>query len=88
MFDDICHAGEIIPLRNQSVIQDHIQIIGIDDKDLREHNNLEGILQQCNIQNINQFSIFLTHRPIHLSQLANYPIDLELAGHTHNGQIR
>ena len=88
VFEKICKAGNIIPLRNTSLIQDGLQIIGIDDKDLRKKEKLTDILEKCNIQSSQYFSIFLTHRPIHLSKFAQYPIDLELAGHTHNGQIR
>jgi hypothetical protein len=29
----------------------------------------------------------LTHQPIGLEKLKNYPIDLEVAGHTHHWQI-
>ena len=88
VFEEICRIGKITPLRNTSLIQDGIQITGIDDKDLRGKESLDDILKKCNIQSTGHFSILLTHRPIHLSKLADYPIDLELAGHTHNGQIR
>jgi predicted MPP superfamily phosphohydrolase len=29
----------------------------------------------------------MTHQPIDLDKLKDYPIDLEVAGHTHRGQI-
>ncbi len=35
----------------------------------------------------NQFKILLTHQPINLKKIENYNFDLELAGHTHDGQI-
>lgn len=88
VFDDICKAGEITPLRNESIIKNDTQITGIDDKDLWGEETLQDILKKSKIQDTNTFNIFLTHRPIHLSNVASYPIDLELAGHTHNGQIR
>lgn len=34
------------------------------------------------------FNIFLFHRPGLIEEVAKYPIDLYLAGHTHGGQIR
>jgi predicted MPP superfamily phosphohydrolase len=30
----------------------------------------------------------MTHQPISLTKLQNFPIDLEVAGHTHRGQFR
>jgi predicted MPP superfamily phosphohydrolase len=30
----------------------------------------------------------MTHQPISLKKLIHFPIDLEVAGHTHRGQVR
>ncbi|MDR2191185.1 MAG: metallophosphoesterase [Candidatus Peribacteria bacterium] len=84
----VFRTAKMLPLRNKSIIQDGIQIVGIDDCKLRGKKTLIDTMNACNIQRQGLFTIFLTHRPIHLSKVRNYPIDLELAGHTHNGQIR
>lgn len=44
------------------------------------------ILTESNIAN-GLFTILLIHQPEKLAKLADYPINLELAGHTHNGQF-
>ena len=54
--------------------------------------NIDQIIQES-ISNLSQkyndnnFTILITHQPISLEKLKNYPIDLEVAGHTHHGQI-
>jgi predicted MPP superfamily phosphohydrolase len=85
---EIFKVGKMLPLRNETLITHGIQLVGIDDKILRKKKSLTDTMNACNIQHKDLFTIFLTHRPIHLSKVENYPIDLELAGHTHNGQIR
>jgi predicted MPP superfamily phosphohydrolase len=44
-------------------------------------------LKESNITNNNEYTILLSHQPQKLAKLAGYPINLELAGHTHNGQF-
>ena len=69
-----------------------IQIVWIKDKSVRWNKNLDQIIQesitnQSQKYNDNNFTILITHQPISLEKLKNYPIDLEVAGHTHHGQI-
>jgi predicted MPP superfamily phosphohydrolase len=46
---------------------------------------LEDNLDKSNVNRDNdKFGILLTHQPIGLEKLKNYPIDLEVAGHTHH----
>ena len=78
---------KIIPLRNQSIEIDGLQIVGIDDKSYRWDKTLAEILKESNIANNGEYTILLSHQPQNLAKLADYPIDLELAGHTHNGQF-
>ena len=78
---------KIIPLRNQSIVIDGIQVVGIDDKSYREKKTLTGILDESKIGNEGLYTILVSHQPQHLGKLAKYPIDLELAGHTHHGQF-
>jgi len=48
---------------------------------------LHEILDENIIVAEDKFSILVSHQPQHLRKLENYAIDLELAGHTHNGQF-
>lgn len=77
----------IIPLRNQSKVLNNLQIVGIDDKSYRSGKSLQEILQASNIQEDNKFTILISHQPQDLNKVTNFPIDLELAGHTHRGQF-
>lgn len=69
-----------------------IQIVWIKDKSVRWNKNIDQIIQES-ISNLSQkyndnnLTILITHQPISLDKLKNYPIDLEVAGHTHHGQI-
>ena len=84
--EGIADISDVQILRNESIKESWLQIIGIDDKSLRNGKSLEEILAESNIQDEGNFTIFVTHQPVALSKLENYPIDLELAGHTHRGQ--
>ncbi|MED5227799.1 MAG: metallophosphoesterase, partial [Pseudomonadota bacterium] len=71
-------------LRNNSVLADGLQLIGIDDADDvhqvgRELANIT-LDPQC-------FKVLLYHRPSGWDSAVKAGIDLTLSGHTHNGQI-
>ncbi len=88
LIDRVFKVGKIIPLRNQAVkLFDDIQLIGIDDKELRGKRHLKGILSETKMEDNGRYTILLSHRPYRLSKLVHTPVDLELAGHTHAGQI-
>lgn len=75
-------------LNNDSLKIDWIQLIWIIDKSLRWNQTLEEILNLTKMdKNSDLFSILVTHQPISLEKLRNYPIDLEVAWHTHRGQF-
>ncbi len=78
---------KIIPLRNQSITISWIQVVWIDDKSYRSGKNLTEILDESKIATGANYTILISHQPQKLSKLNWYPIDLELAGHTHNGQF-
>ena len=78
---------KIIPLKNQSIEIDGLQIVGIEDKSVRGNKTLPEILKESSIANNGEYTILLSHQPQNLAKLADYPINLELAGHTHNGQF-
>lgn len=85
--DQIFRTTKIIPLRNQSILVSGLQIVGIDDKSYRWDETLSWILAKSTINNDVNYTLLISHQPQKLSYLTGYPIDLELAGHTHNGQF-
>lgn len=88
LIDRVFKVGKIIPLRNQTIqLFDDLQLVGIDDKELWGNKHLKAILAETHMQDNGKYTILLSHRPYRLSKLAHTPVDLELAGHTHAGQI-
>lgn len=75
-------------LNNESLKNNWIQLIWIIDRSLWWKESVNEIIDWINFDN-NQdlFSILVTHQPIWLEKLKNYPIDLEVAWHTHYGQF-
>ena len=67
----------------------NIQIAGIADKSAWWNNSLDDIMNQVefNQNSDNLFTILITHQPIWLEKLKDYPVDLEVAWHTHHGQF-
>lgn len=61
-----------------------IQIIGRDDYSNKNRKELSSLLKQTNPA---QPIILLDHQPRYLAENAKHPIDLQLSGHTHHGQI-
>jgi uncharacterized protein len=75
-------------LRNQSLpLERHgqrIWIVGVDDVYARANDldkALEGIPSH-------ETKIVAVHEPDFADQAANYPVDLQLSGHSHGGQVR
>ena len=86
---NISKTSNIQILKNQSITIGWIQIIWLNDKSQQDSSfSLEDIISSSNIVfGDKSFNILLTHQPIWLEKLDNYPIDLEVAWHTHNGQF-
>lgn len=66
-----------------------IQLIGRIDRDSyrfyhKERMPLGELMKQCDST---KPVILLDHQPFHLDETVKYGIDLELSGHTHNGQL-
>jgi predicted MPP superfamily phosphohydrolase len=66
-----------------------IQLIGRIDRDSfrfyrKERKQLGELMKQVDI---NKPVILLDHQPFHLDESEKYGVDLELSGHTHNGQM-
>jgi uncharacterized protein len=66
-----------------------IQVIGRLDRDSRRFYNQERLPLEELMKGINHSKpiILLDHQPFHLDETAKYGIDLQLSGHTHNGQL-
>ena len=71
-------------LRNQTVLEDGVQFIGIDDADARTQvaSQLPALEPAANA-----LRILLYHRPDGAEAAASWGVHLMLCGHTHNGQI-
>ncbi|MGV8168884.1 MAG: metallophosphoesterase [Candidatus Nanoarchaeia archaeon] len=71
-------------LRNVSIVQDGIQIIGIDDTSSKKEflKNFKSVPID-----INKFTLLLYHRPGMFKEVSKEDVDLMLSGHTHGGQL-
>ena len=85
--NNIPNKSGIRLLNNESVETDGILLIWIIDKSLR-WNSVQQTMSQIDFnEDRNLFTILITHQPIWLEKLQDYPIDLEVAWHTHRGQF-
>ena len=85
---NIPNKSEIKFLNNESIEIDGIKIIGLIDKSLWRNQNVNEIMDMIKLsEDTDLFSILVTHQPISLEKLQDYPIDLEVAWHTHRGQF-
>ncbi|MGI9286887.1 MAG: metallophosphoesterase [Pseudomonadales bacterium] len=79
----LCNLGVNV-LRNATLHEDHLQVIGIDDMD--DHLQVERELAKIEIHD-HKYVLLLYHRPRGHEAAARAGVDLMLSGHTHNGQI-
>ncbi len=85
--DEVCAKLEekgVRVLRNASAIEGELQLIGIDDAEVRDQ--VPRILPTLPVDP-EKFSILLYHRPDGFEAASEHGIHLMLCGHTHNGQI-
>ena len=90
IINDIPKNSGIVLLNNAITKNDslNIQIAGIKDKSIWEGKSLDEIMNKVDFDNSRDwFTILITHQPIGLEKLENYPVDLEVAWHTHRGQF-
>jgi hypothetical protein len=71
------------------VLKGGIQLIGRTDRDSRrfygkERTNLSDLMAKADTS---KPVIMLDHQPFHLDEVAKAGVDLQLSGHTHNGQM-
>jgi predicted MPP superfamily phosphohydrolase len=81
-------ASNITVLRNRKISVGGIEIAGIDDQsgsDISTYRqNAQKVLASIDPDKV---SVFLTHQPNFYKEAAKQKVNLELAAHTHNGQI-
>ena len=88
--NDIPKNSGIVFLNNAVTKNDSldIQIAGIIDKSIWGGKSIDEIMNEVDFDNSKDwFTILVTHQPIKLEKLENYPVDLEVAWHTHRGQF-
>jgi len=68
------------------ILGERLQLVGLDYPDFRAEASLGGQLGELPLRT-DLFTILLSHSPIDFPQWEGTPVDLQLAGHTHSGQI-
>lgn len=66
------------------LVQDDFYLIGRDDRTNKKRLDLEQIIQNIDTE---KPTILLDHQPINTDEAMKNKIDLQLSGHTHNGQF-
>ena len=81
-------------LRDTFVVVSDVCIIGRDDRSNRHRKPLEWLVAEANALTSHpsslttgKYTILLDHQPYHLEKTEKEGIDLQLSGHTHNGQV-
>ena len=80
----------IVVLRDSVVtLQNGILIVGREDITAERMYNRtrKSIGELLNNSNTDKPVFMLDHQPYKLNEVANYPVDLQVSGHTHNGQM-
>jgi predicted MPP superfamily phosphohydrolase len=83
---DLLGNGQINILDNKLVLVDGLQIIGINYSFNQDFDLYEKILEQSGYDEAKP-SILLFHEPKNTQLAAKAGIDLQLSGHTHDGQL-
>lgn len=85
---DTMEQGHFKLLKNEHTVieknNDRIILAGIDDAMLGKP-DIEKTLQNTNPD---LYTILLAHEPDYADQVVHYPVDLQLSGHSHGGQVR
>lgn len=83
--DAVRQAGFRV-LRNEKIILDGLQVVGVDDRDSANTERFRSILRRVDLDR-NTASVLLVHNPRRLPIAAETGISLQLSGHTHRGQF-
>jgi len=81
-------SGFVLLRNKATVVNNMINLVGIDDDLGKYYNSKNTILENNILSEIdkNKFTILLKHRPVIIKENAGL-FDLQLSGHTHAGQI-
>ena len=71
-------------LRDSVITVDGVTIVGRDDRSNRNRQSVGQLLQDVNRDN---YIILLDHQPFNLEESEQNGVDLQLSGHTHQGQV-
>ncbi|MCR5819815.1 MAG: metallophosphoesterase [Bacteroidaceae bacterium] len=71
-------------LKDSCALVDDLCLIGRDDRTNRSRTSIMKLMQQADKT---KYIILLDHQPYHLEQAERAGIDLQLSGHTHEGQV-
>ncbi|WP_159881879.1 metallophosphoesterase [Paenibacillus puerhi] len=81
-------AGDFKVLRNQAVQLEQnggrLWIAGVEDM----WHGKPDIAKCLNAVNPDEYVLLLSHSPDYADTVVDYPVDLQLSGHTHGGQVR
>ena len=83
---DVVAQSGIRVLRNEKIILDGLQIVGVNDRDSTNLERFRSILRRADLDR-NTASVLLVHNPNRLPVAAEAGISLQLSGHTHRGQF-
>jgi len=80
--------NNITILEDESIMINHsFYLIGRSDKSFFNNSKRKTISQLIEPLDMNKYMILLDHQPSELETAASLGVDLQLSGHTHNGQI-
>lgn len=83
----ILNKTKIKPLRNEMIVINGLQIIGVDYEEPDKPKKVGETIKSLSGYNPEKSSILLYHAPIQIPQIKSSGINLQLSGHSHDGQI-
>ena len=81
---DILSETGICILRDDTVSMGNVTIVGRNDRSNRRRKSVEELMHGVDKGN---YIILLDHQPYHLEEAEQNGVDLQLSGHTHQGQV-
>lgn len=88
IIQDVMEQAEFTLLKNSHTVieknNDRFVLAGLDDVILGQPDLTETLKNV----NHNLFTILLAHEPDYADQVIDFPVDVQLSGHSHGGQVR